>query len=288
MQPIIYSALDANAPQLTKSAGTLRTILKACLVTGYGDKPAAGWEIAWEDSIANKMAIRSKNPTSIKSVLLVSDTQSTYTDVSAYRDWDAVNNVGIQNFKSGYFLKNNSTDTLDWLVFATDKFFYLFTQYGDGSKFIMNMHAFGDAISLRNDMSFSVCLCSSSVSEHNGYTTVATQLNVNAVFPRSPTKFFSESNGWGWGARLIDIRSKTNTLIFSQFALYVDLNADNLNQPIIQLYGMLMPYSSDVAGSGDVKNHHIIDNQLPYRNPIYGIYQSFAGRVYLHTDDWGQ
>lgn len=288
MQPIIYSASDANAPQLTKNAGTLKTILKACLVTGYGNKPAAGWEIAWEDAVANKMAIRSKNPTSIKSVLLISDIQSTYADVSAYNSWDAANNVGVQNFKSGYFLKNGNTSTVNWLVFATDKFFYLFVEVAGANKFVMNMYAFGDAISLRNDMFFSVCLCSSSTTDHFGYTTVPTQLNINAVLPRHPTQFVNEVNGHGWGARLLDIRRKTNTLVFSQFALYVDINADNLNQPIVQLYGMLMPYSSDVAGSGDVAGHHVVNNQLPYKNPIYGIYQSYAGRVYIHTDDWGQ
>ena len=43
---LMYSSTDANAPQInyaTRAAGDVKTVLKACLVTGYGTKQGAGW-----------------------------------------------------------------------------------------------------------------------------------------------------------------------------------------------------------------------------------------------------
>lgn len=39
----IYYSTDTGAPALTGRAGSLYNLLKACLVTGYGSKAAAGW-----------------------------------------------------------------------------------------------------------------------------------------------------------------------------------------------------------------------------------------------------
>ena len=40
-----YSSEDAEAPQLGADlTGGVKTVLKACLVTGYGTKPGAGWD----------------------------------------------------------------------------------------------------------------------------------------------------------------------------------------------------------------------------------------------------
>lgn len=44
-----YSHLDAGAPQLADVDGVIKTILKACLVTGYGTKESAGWTSLFED-----------------------------------------------------------------------------------------------------------------------------------------------------------------------------------------------------------------------------------------------
>jgi hypothetical protein len=41
--PTIYRSTDGSAPALTGQTGSLTALLKACLVTGYGSKAAAGW-----------------------------------------------------------------------------------------------------------------------------------------------------------------------------------------------------------------------------------------------------
>lgn len=46
-----FSSTDADAPQINyaaRTAGDVKAVLKACLVTGYGDKASAGWSVVNE------------------------------------------------------------------------------------------------------------------------------------------------------------------------------------------------------------------------------------------------
>lgn len=55
-----YSYADTDAPQMADADGVIKTILKACLVTGYGNgadaKAGAGWEMLFDD--ANRLIVR--------------------------------------------------------------------------------------------------------------------------------------------------------------------------------------------------------------------------------------
>lgn len=63
-----YSHLDAGAPQLANVNGAIKTILKACLVTGYGDKAGAGWTALFDDAfrIVLRRPLRTGNPPDVK------------------------------------------------------------------------------------------------------------------------------------------------------------------------------------------------------------------------------
>ena len=63
-----YSWQDAQAPQLSNADGIIKTILKACLVTGYGTKQGAGWTSLFEDGyrIVLRRPLRTGNPPDIK------------------------------------------------------------------------------------------------------------------------------------------------------------------------------------------------------------------------------
>lgn len=68
MAVTIYRHSDSGAPALPSSssyegAGWYMDVLKACLVTGFGSKAAAGWSMVYEDTTANKrrMAISNGN-----------------------------------------------------------------------------------------------------------------------------------------------------------------------------------------------------------------------------------
>lgn len=63
-----YSWQDDQAPQLSNVDGAIKTILKACLVTGYGSKAGAGWTALFEDAyrIVLRRPLRTGNPPDIK------------------------------------------------------------------------------------------------------------------------------------------------------------------------------------------------------------------------------
>lgn len=63
-----YSWQDDQAPQLSNVDGAIKTILKACLVTGYGSKQGAGWTALFEDAhrIVLRRPLRTGNPPDIK------------------------------------------------------------------------------------------------------------------------------------------------------------------------------------------------------------------------------
>ena len=48
----VYRSTDEGAPQLSAAAGSLKTVLKACLTNGYGTKQPLGWEMQYEDGHA--------------------------------------------------------------------------------------------------------------------------------------------------------------------------------------------------------------------------------------------
>ena len=63
-----YSHADTDAPQLADADGVIKTILKACLVTGYGTKEGAGWTSLFEDDyrIVLRRPLQTSNPPDIK------------------------------------------------------------------------------------------------------------------------------------------------------------------------------------------------------------------------------
>ena len=64
----VYRWDDAGAPKVLPAEGDIKTILKACLVTGYGEnenrKEPLGWEILFENG--NDACFRSKHDKSTK------------------------------------------------------------------------------------------------------------------------------------------------------------------------------------------------------------------------------
>lgn len=287
MTPIIYNSLDAGATKLNIAAGSLNAILKACLETGYGNKQAAGWNVVYENPVSNKIAISSTNIKSNKNVLLIDDSVASYATVTAYASWDTNSNTGITQFGSGYFVKQwNAGFTPNWVVVATDTFFYLFVQTESSSQTMRAMNGFGDAKSLRTDRVYSALLASSSTSysqSATGYRSVQTN-NGTANFPQS--LFPKNSASTGWGDRSADDKV-TNTQVLSDFVLYRQvLSSESQNEPACQLQGMLMPYST-LNWTKNENNLNLLLNQLPYVNPILGMYQPWHGRVWIHTDDWG-
>lgn len=72
-----YQSSDKDAPQYRGEVGDVLTIIKACLVTGYGDQPSAGWQALYEE--AGKITL--KRPATVGShyVLQIHDNSTACT-----------------------------------------------------------------------------------------------------------------------------------------------------------------------------------------------------------------
>lgn len=89
MPVTLYRSTDDDAPALTK--GNLSLILKACLVTGYGSKPGAGWTMPYEDAAASKRVFAPAKSGELDSYLRVAD-QTGVSRVAAYRQMSDIDN----------------------------------------------------------------------------------------------------------------------------------------------------------------------------------------------------
>lgn len=287
MKPIIYSSHDAGAPQLSMTAGALNTVIKGCLITGYGDKAAAGWEMAHEDMSMHKLSIRSTNEQSIKSVLLLNDSAASAASMAAYNDWDYETSTGLDPFANGYCRKAwGGSYNADWLLVATDKFFYLHVQNKNASYGAVT--GFGDAVSFDDALDYSVLMSHASktgeAETDTAHKGVHTNQHCAAIFPAPP---FPSIYGY-WGDRTIDDNVwMSDITLFCQCALYLE---QTKKQPKISLPGLLMPYSPISTGLSDlvvINNIRRLYNQTSFRSPLLGMYQWKNGHIWLQLDDWG-
>ena len=79
LKPVtVYRSTDTGAPQLTNTAGSLKTVLKACLVEGYGSQASLGWEMKAEDTTS--AVFRSKDPKATNTGLQIKNTGTSYAE----------------------------------------------------------------------------------------------------------------------------------------------------------------------------------------------------------------
>lgn len=127
----LYTSEDTAAPRLTHAAGSLKTLLKACLVTGYGAKPAAGWQAAFEEN--NKIALRCADPKSPQGYIRIDNTAAGYADVQVYTAMgglDAGEAVFAQPQR--LFVSETSSKTRKWWLIACPRGFAFFGEGRNG------------------------------------------------------------------------------------------------------------------------------------------------------------
>ena len=154
----VYRWDDEGAPQVESAAGSIKTILKACLVTGYGEgnkrKDALGWEMAFEK--AQEACFRSTHPKATKWWLGVDDSKygerARYVDLcglleptsaKAGKVKQKVNNSS--EFCNFIYKKDyNSRDKIQWVVVGNERAFTLIILWQDYCSFFI----FGNFASL--------------------------------------------------------------------------------------------------------------------------------------------
>ena len=124
-----YLSTDPGAPTLNGTAGSEITVLKACLVTGYGTQIAAGW--AEEFSAANKSVFRAA--VGNRHFFRVEDSFGQYASLKGYIAMTGVD-TGTDPFPSGatlfYHRKSSVADASAraWMVVANEKTVYMISQ----------------------------------------------------------------------------------------------------------------------------------------------------------------
>lgn len=143
MTTTIYRSTDAGAPDLSSTThGSLLNILRACLITGYGTRPAKGWTSVFEDIPNNKIAIKSTTGTG--RILRIDDsrdyryaiakTYATMSDIdTGTNEHPTIPHMNNQSGKEPRITKRTTAavDQNIWTVIAGDDFFYF--QSGTGA-----------------------------------------------------------------------------------------------------------------------------------------------------------
>lgn len=288
MEPIIYSSQDAGAPQVFRTAGDINTAIKACLVTGYGDKPAAGWELLDRDLVAHTLTLRSKNPKSIKSVFVINDNNiNTGPTISGYLDWDEVNSNPVSKYGERLGQQNRNVESRPianaqkWIIIASDKWAWFWLSTNDYGSFGC-IQGFGDCNSIDSTLSASAILgyvstpYSESNQRVNNVVSSSGELYIaNQPFDTAlPSKIGDKSDAF-----------VSDAFVFSAQMLYLS-NAAGKKEPAFLLPGLMSPAAEIPYAAPPNTRLRIID--LPGTIRGVGLLrQTFHGYVPILLDDWG-
>lgn len=138
----VFSSTDKDAPVLTAAAGSLKTLLKACLITGYGDKTALGWQLKYESDDKNSAVFVSQDPTSAGYHLKIDNTDA-IAKISAYYHMTSIDE-GDKPLAQGL---NYHTHITDWRLIGHEKAFillvHIMAKHQDETYFALPL-VFGD------------------------------------------------------------------------------------------------------------------------------------------------
>lgn len=133
MTVTVYRSDDASAPVLTAAAGDLIALLDACLVNGYGSRPAAGWGKPFSGT--SLAAYRA--PAGNRFYLRVDDSALQYPIVRGYEAMTGID-TGTGPFPTTAQLaggirpvKSSTTGTVShpWVLIASTRAFYLWISF---------------------------------------------------------------------------------------------------------------------------------------------------------------
>lgn len=123
LTPKIYQSTDPEAPQLNQQIGDIKSIFKACLVTGYGDKIGAGFTLDNEtDTVCEFIS-----PNIMMSKFGINDTSLGVGDLYYYAKDIKSANIRIINNTRGIL------SSLGWTMFVCELGLY-FVVHGTNSK----------------------------------------------------------------------------------------------------------------------------------------------------------
>lgn len=153
----LYLSSDAGAPVLTGGAGSLASLLYACLVVGYGAKSGAGW--TREYAASNGAAFRAGGGNQRYLQVLDNGESAGGTKEARCRGYEAMTDIStgtgpfpttVQVVNGITVRKSATTDATarNWVLVATNATFHLFIASGDFSG-AYHGFSFGDFASYK-------------------------------------------------------------------------------------------------------------------------------------------
>lgn len=154
----VFRSSDASAPALSGTVGSLTGVLTACLVSGYGSVPAAGWTNPYSGTnqkvyrpgsgVQHYFHVDDNSP---DATALAKEGQVAGSETaSAWRTGTNFFPTTTQETESGLVIRKSATadaTARSWIVVADDRTCYVFVQTGDVAGFYMGA-AFGEFYSL--------------------------------------------------------------------------------------------------------------------------------------------
>ena len=276
----VYQSSDASAPSLSGTANSFIAVLDACLVNGYGARPAMGWAksftgtslAVYRPSLGNRFFLR------------VDDSNASDARITSFLTMSDVN-TGTGQFPltaqiaGGLFLKKSTTvDSVAraWMLVATERAFYFFTELsvtatgfantsitssGNGHMF------FGDYLSYKpNDVFNTALIGPTTSSASNGV--LGTKINaVSSTITGSTGHYFARSYSQFSGSILISKCVPGDYTASATFGLSTAL--PTFPDPITG--GVLMGPIELLEGSASMSNM-IIRGRLPgYWAPLHNL-----------------
>lgn len=122
----VYLSTDKDAPRLDRTPNCVQTILKACLVTGYGEKEPAGWTMPFEDTAKGVKVLQPADSPHIPFFVRLSGDTGREMTVQVYQEMTSVDDGVLKlsigsNQKLQYSAQTNSEH---WVLVASERSFY--------------------------------------------------------------------------------------------------------------------------------------------------------------------
>ena len=272
----VFSATDAGAPVLTADPGSLKTLLKACLVTGYGSKQGLGWQMAFESTDKNAAAFKSADPTASGFYFKIDNSTTNTAKLSAYQTMTDIN-TGAKSLVVDNIYKLVESN---WKLIGHSKAFVLLVDItGNYGKYALPL-LFGD---LPREKKRVEPVCVLWCGRQNNYT--AGLQNTIFAMPNGSSSNNNSYNSMSAYAMVINAGASTHNLgssgrAFCRFRYDSFASANSLYEPIFcclpdgtwTFLPMLQPMSlplNDVVNLGLITNTTIKAKTGDYQNTGY-------------------
>lgn len=135
----VYKSTDKHAPVINhadRRAGDVKTVLKACLVTGYGDKEGAGWLIEGETDVQASFYVDNAELTNYRLILDDSGANVSF-NISHH------GTLKNPNYRQHARTQSRTARALSWIVLACEYGFYYIECHEAGGVVFAGLTYFG-------------------------------------------------------------------------------------------------------------------------------------------------